>query len=73
MREFAHKTPRSCPTLLTDAGPATAAPSWAHAHDGSGVRRADVDRAGFNGRERPISLGSRFLQLSSRHRFHFPE
>jgi hypothetical protein len=66
VREFAHKTPRSCPTLLTDAwardrgavmltlmaDPAYEEPTWIES---------------FFGKKRPaISLGSRFLQLVER-------
>ena len=66
MREFAHKTPRSCPTLLTDA--------WAR--DRGAVMLTLMADPVFEeatwiesifGRERPaISLGSRFLQLVER-------
>ena len=66
VREFAHKTPRSCPALLTEA--------WARDR-GAVVLTLMTDRAyeeatwivSLNGRERPpISLGSRFLQLVER-------
>ena len=66
VREFAHKTPRSCPTLLTDA--------WAR--DRGAVMLTLMADPVFEeatwihsifGRERPpISLGSRFLQLVER-------